>query len=229
MNLRQTFRAFANAPAFTIATVLTLAIAIGATTAIFSVVNGILLKPLPFPESDHLVALTHRFEDGGRDIPASPALYFTYRDNNEAFESVALWVTGSASITSGEPEEVEVISATFEFLPTLGVRPALGRSFVPTEGEPGAEKTVMVSYGYWQRHFGGAESALGQGLVVDGERRSVIGVLPADFKFTQRPAELCCRCSRTARARGAGFSVRTVSRGSRRASRAQWRTRTSSA
>jgi predicted permease len=191
MNLRQTFRALTKAPGFTVATVLTLAIAIGATTAIFSVVNGILLKPLPFAESDRLVALTHRFEDGrGRDVPASPALYFTYRDNNEAFESVALWVQPTASITSGEPEEVEVISATFEFLPTLGVTPALGRSFVAAEGDPGADKTVMLSYGYWQRHFGGAESALGQALVVDGEPRTVIGVLPADFKFTQRRAEL---------------------------------------
>ena len=190
MNIRQPFRALARAPGFTVATVLTLAVAIGATTAIFSVVNGILLKPLPFPESDKLVALTHRFEGGAGDVPASPALYFTYRDNNEAFESVALWVPGSASITSGEPEEVGVISATFEFLPTLGVRPALGRSFAAADGEPAAEKTVMVSHGYWQRHFGGAESALGQTLIVDGEPRSVIGVLPADFELTQWPTEL---------------------------------------
>jgi predicted permease len=191
MNLRQTFRSLTRAPGFTVATVLTLAIAIGATTAIFSVVNGILLKPLPFADSDRLVALTHRFEDSrGRDVPASPALYFTYRDNNEAFESVALWSPGTASITSGEPEEVEIISATFEFLPTLAVSPALGRSFVAADDDPGAEKTVMLSYGYWQRHFGGAESALGQALVVNGERRSVIGVLPADFRFTQRPSEL---------------------------------------
>ncbi|HEX7237583.1 MAG TPA: ABC transporter permease [Gammaproteobacteria bacterium] len=191
MSLRQTFRALTKTPAFTFAMVLTLAIAMGATTAIFSVVDGVLLKPLPFADADRLVALTHRFEDErARDVPASPALYFTYRDNNEAFESIALWTPGTASITSGEPEEVEVISATFEFLPTLGVTPALGRSFVAAEGDPGAEKTVMLSYGYWQRHFGGAESALGQALVVDGVPRTVIGVLPADFRFTQRPAEL---------------------------------------
>jgi putative ABC transport system permease protein len=191
MSLRQTLRALSKAPGFTVATVLTLAIAIGATTAIFSVVNGILLEPLPFTESDHLVALTHRSEDGsGRGFPASPALYFTYRDNNEAFESVALWSPGTASITSGEPEEVQIIGATFEFLPTLGVRPALGRSFAAADDDPGAEKTVMLSYGYWQRHFGGADSALGQALVVDGVPRSVIGVLPVDFRFTQRPSEL---------------------------------------
>jgi putative ABC transport system permease protein len=115
-------------------------------TAIFSVVNGVLLKPLPFPESDHLVALTHRSEHGGGDdFPVSPALHFTYRDNNTSFESVALWTPGTASITSGEPEEVQVISATFEFLPTLGVRPPVGRSFVSADAAPGAEKTVVLS------------------------------------------------------------------------------------
>ena len=137
LELRQTARRLLRATGFSVTTVLTLAIAIGATTAIFSVVNGVLLKPLPFPESDRLVALTHRSEDGrARNLPASPALYFTYRDNNEVFESVALWSPGTASITSGEPEEVQVFSATFEFLPTLGVKPALGRSFVAAEATP---------------------------------------------------------------------------------------------
>jgi len=92
MNPRQTLRTLFRSPGFTLTTVLTLAIAIGATTAIFSVVNGVLLEPLPFKDSDRLVALTHRSADGKmRNAPASPALYFTYRDNNRAFESVALW------------------------------------------------------------------------------------------------------------------------------------------
>jgi predicted permease len=191
MSLRQTLRTLAKAPGFTLTTVLTLAIAIGATTAIFSVVSGVLLKPLPFQDSDRLVALTHRSADGkARNLPASPALYFTYRENNRAFESVALWSPGTASITSGEPEEVQIVGATYEFLPTLGVQPALGRSFVAADDEPGAAPTVILSHGYWQRHFGGARSALGQTLVVDGVLRTVIGVLPAEFRFAQRPAEL---------------------------------------
>ena len=191
MNPRQTLRTLFRSPGFTLTTVLTLAIAIGATTAIFSVVNGVLLEPLPFKDSDRLVALTHRSADGKmRNAPASPALYFTYRDNNRAFESVALWSPGTASITSGEPEEVQVLGATSEFLPTLGVRPALGRSFVAADDEPGAAQTVILSYGYWQRHFGGAETALGQPLMIDGTARTVIGVLPADFRFMQRPAEI---------------------------------------
>jgi len=191
MQLRQTLRRLGRSPGFTLTTALTLAIGIGATTAIFSVVNGILLKPLPFPDSDRLVALTHRTANGdARNLPASTALYFTYRDNNQTFESVALWLPGTASVTSGEPEEVQALSTTHEFLPTLGVRPALGRSFVAADDEPGAAQTVVLSYGYWQRHFGGAASAVGQTLVVDGTARTVIGVLPADFRFAQRPSEL---------------------------------------
>jgi predicted permease len=191
MILRQTLRSLAKTPGFTVATVLTLAIAIGATAAIFSVVNGVLLKPLPFRDSDRLVALTHRTKDGGvRNAPASPALYFTYRDNNRTFESVALWSPGTASVTSGEPEEVQALSTTHEFLPTLGVRPTLGRAYIAADDEPGAAQTVILSYGYWQRHFGGAESALGQTLVVDGTAHTVIGVLPADFRFAQRPSDL---------------------------------------
>ena len=191
VSLRQTLRTLAKSPGFTLTTLLTLAIAIGATTAIFSVVNGVLLKPLPFPEPDRLVALTHRSKDGGmRNAPASTALYFTYRDNNASFESVALWSSGTASVTSGAPEEVQALAATHEFLPTLGVRPALGRAFVAADDVLGAAPTVILSHGYWQRHFGGAESALGQTLMVDGNAHTVIGVLPADFRFAQRPAEL---------------------------------------
>jgi predicted permease len=190
-SVRQTLRRLLRAPAFAVATVLTLAVSIGATTAIFSVVDGVLLKPLPFPHSDRLVALTHRTKDGGvRNMPASTALYFTYRDNNEAFESVALWSPGTASVTSGEPEELEILGTTHEFLPLLGVRLALGRSFVAADDEPGAASTVILSHGYWQRHFGGAENALGQSLIVDGKPHAVIGVLPAEFRFGQRPAEL---------------------------------------
>jgi putative ABC transport system permease protein len=191
IELKQALRRLARTPGFTLTTVLTLAIGIGATAAIFSVVDGVLLKPLPFPDSEHLVALTHRMRnDTVRDAPASTALYFTYRDNNRSFESVALWSPGSGSVTSGAPEEVRVLAATYELLPTLGVRPALGRSFIAADDEPGAAPTVILSHGYWHRHFGGAESALGQTLVVDGTARTVIGVLPADFRFAQRPAEL---------------------------------------
>jgi putative ABC transport system permease protein len=188
---RYALRSLARTPGFTLTTILTLAVAIGASTAIFSVVNGVLLKPLPFPDSDRLIALTHRIERVGRHLPASAAIYFTYRDHNQSFESVALWASGSASVTgSGNPEEVRALDVTHEFLPTLGVQPFVGRAFAEADDRPGADGTVILSYGYWQRHFGGAQSALGQTLTVDGVPRTVIGVLPQDFRLLQQPADI---------------------------------------
>jgi putative ABC transport system permease protein len=189
--LRHAVRRLLRAPGFTLATVLTLAICIGATTAIFSVVNGILIQPLPFQQSERLVALTHRQQAGLSNLPASPAIYFTYRDHSETFESVALWLTNTASITgAGNPEEVQTLVTTHEFLPTLGVQPALGRSFTAADDQPGGPKTVILSHGYWQRRYGGAENVLGEALDVDGAPYTVIGVLPRDFRFSQRTAEI---------------------------------------
>jgi len=190
--LGQTVRRLFRAPGFSIASVLTLAIGIGATVAIFAVVNGILLKPLPFSESDRLVSLTHRIpEQGLENLPASSAIYFTYKDHNRTFESVALWQADTASVTApGEPEEVPAMLATFEFLPTLGVAPALGRAFTEADDQADSVPTVMLSHAYWQRRFGGAESVLGQDLVVDGSPHRIIGVLPSDFRFLRRPAEI---------------------------------------
>lgn len=192
MQLRQISRRLLRAPGFAVATGLTLAIGIGATVAIFSVVNGVLLKPLPFPESGRLVALTHRSAQlAGGDLPASPAIYFTYRDNNRTFQSVALWQAGTASVTgSGEPEEVRTIVTTFEFLPTLRVVPAAGRGFIEADDQPNSEPTVMLSYDYWLRRFGGAGNAIGQRLLVDGVAHTIIGVLPKDFRFLRRSAAL---------------------------------------
>ncbi|HEX7082189.1 MAG TPA: ABC transporter permease [Gammaproteobacteria bacterium] len=185
--LRQTVRRLFRAPGFTLTTVLTLGVAIGATIAIFSVVNGILLKPLPFPESDRLIALVHRSRDS-TEMAASPAFYLTYREHSTTFESVALWHENTAAVTgAGEPEEVPRLMVTYELLATLGVQPLLGRAFTAADGERGAAGTVILSYAYWQRRFGGAENALGQTLVVDGVPREIVGVLPPDFRFTQPP------------------------------------------
>jgi predicted permease len=192
IQLGQTVRRLLQSPGFTLTTVLTLAIGIGATIAIFSVVNGVLLKPLPFPESDRLIALVHQAPGVGEsELAASPAMYFTYRDNNETFESVALWYPNTASVTgAGDPEEVQRLVSTHEFLPMLRVQPLLGRTFSAGDDEPGNPATVMLTYGYWQRRFGGAENALGQTLVVDGAPHEIIGVLPQEFRFLQQPAEI---------------------------------------
>lgn len=190
--LRQTIRRLFRAPGFTLTTVLTLGVGIGATIAIFAVVNGILLKPLPLPSSDRLIALVHQAPGAGIvETSASPAFYETYREHNTVFESVALWGEGTASITgAGDPEEVPSLSGTYELLATLGVQPMLGRTFTEADGQRGAPDTVIISYTYWQRRFGGAEDVLGKTLVTGGVASEIIGVLPPDFRFTQEPVAI---------------------------------------
>jgi len=191
IQLRQTVRRLLKSPGFTLTTVLTLAIGIGATTAIFSVVNGILIKPLPFPESGRLISLVHTMPSTGDLDGASPAIYFTYRDHNRTFESIALWVAGTDSVTgSGDPEEVQSLHVTHEFLATLRVQPVLGRTFSEMDDTRGSPKTVILSHGYWQRRFGGSVNVLGETLVVAGSPHVVIGVLPQGFRFGQQPAAI---------------------------------------
>jgi predicted permease len=190
VQLHQPVRRLLRSPGFTVTTVLTLAIGIGATTAIFTVVNSVLLKPLPFPDSDRLIALRHRSTDQDNHA-ASEALYFTYREHSETFESVALYFGNTATITgAGEPEEVPRLVSTHELLPTLRVSPLLGRTFVAADDEAGNAPTVILSHGYWQRRFGGAESAIGQTLTVDAVPHEIVGVLPPTFRFLEQPADI---------------------------------------
>ena len=190
--LRHAIRTLLRAPAFALATVATLAIALGATTAIFSVVDGVLLEPLPFPQSDRLVAVRHvmpGLDDSEHD--GSPAFYFAYRDNNTAFESIAIWYSNTATVTgAGDPEEIQAVRASAEFLPTLRVEPLLGRRFTTADDTPGSPPTAMLSYGYWQRRFGGARDVVGRTLTIDGAPVEIVGVLPPTFKFLEDEAEL---------------------------------------
>jgi predicted permease len=167
---------------FTIVTALTLAIGIGANSAIFSVLEGILLKPLPFPHPESLVALNHtapgiNFIDAG----IAPFLYFTYREEGRSFQNVAIWQPDSGSVTGlAEPQEVRVINVTAEFLPVLAVQPLLGRWFTAADTAPNAPLTTLLTYGYWQTHFGGDRSVLGRNLILDGKPREIVGVVPAE-------------------------------------------------
>jgi predicted permease len=192
-DLRYGFRALVHAPGFTIVAVLTLALGIGATTAMFSVVNGILLRPLPYPEQNRLIELVH--EAPGVGIPrilASPAVYFGYRDHSRTFEAVGLWDWDSSPVTVtglGEPESVRSVEVTHEVLAILGAAPALGRHFTPTDDLPGSAPTAVISHTYWQRRFGRA-NPIGRTLAVDGVPRQVIGVLPESFRFFDYSAEI---------------------------------------
>ena len=190
-DVRYGLRQILRSPVFSAITITTLALAIGATVAIFSVVHGVLIRPLPYPESERLISLTHRYDNSSqRKLPASSAIYFTYRDHNRSFESVALWSMDTATVTGdGSPEEVRSLETTFEFLPMLRVKPASGRLFASTDDQPGSPRTVILAYGYWQRRFGGTD-VVGQRLTVDGVPHEVIGVLPASFRFLRRDADI---------------------------------------
>ncbi len=174
-------------------TLLTLAIGIGANTAIFSVVNGVLLKPLPFGDPERLVGVWHTAPGLGMKIMnASPATYFTYKEEGRVFENSGVWNGESVSVTGlAEPEQVDVLNVTEGVLPTLRVQPALGRAFNVKDDSPGTPETVILSYAYWQRKFGGDQSAVGRRILINGRAHEIIGVMPQSFRFLdQHPALL---------------------------------------
>jgi putative ABC transport system permease protein len=184
-DLRYAARKSSKQPGFTAAAVLTLALGIGATVAIFSVVYGVLLKPLPFHEPEGLVGVYHR--GPGVNLPVmnqGPATFFTYRDNQRAFEGIGAWESNEVSITRrGDPERVEVLAVSDGTLPLLRVQPLLGRLFNAADDAPGSPLRAVLTYGYWQRRFGGADDVVGQSLEIDGAPAEIIGVLPSSFKF----------------------------------------------
>jgi putative ABC transport system permease protein len=182
-DVRGAARVFSKQPAFAAAAVLTLALGIGATTAIFSVVYGVLLKPLPFHEPERLVSL-QQIAPHGAGANHGPGTYLTFRENHQVFEGIGAWDPAELSITGGgDPERVPGLLVSSSILPLLRVQPILGRVFSAEDDAPGAPRRVMLTHGYWQRRFAGAEAIVGQQLVIDGRPVEVIGVLPASFKF----------------------------------------------
>jgi predicted permease len=184
-DVRLSLRSVARTPAVTLAALATLAIGIGANTAIFSVVNGILIRPLPYPEANRLVWISHtspvlRIDDLG----SAPFLYFTQRDENRTLEGIGLWSTRAVNITGrGEPERILALQATADVLPLLGIQPRLGRLFTRADDEPGSRPTAVLMHGYWQRRFGGDAAAMGRSITVDGQPHDIVGVMPQRFRF----------------------------------------------
>jgi predicted permease len=183
--MRYIYRRWRHAPLFTALALVTLAIGIGANAAIFSVVHGVLIKPLNYPDSDRLVSAP--LTAPGLNFPQlfhSPATYFTVREEARAFEEFGVWGTGAASITGvAEPERVDAVVVTDGVLKALGVRPQLGRVFSREDDTPGAPETVVLSWGYWQRRFAADGSVIGRRVLVDSKAREVIGVMPRSFRF----------------------------------------------
>ncbi len=179
-------------PGFTSVAVLTLAIGIGANAAIFSVIEGVLLKPLPYARSAELVTIDHaapgvKIEHAG----AAPFLYFTYREDGRVFQDVGMWNVGTMSVTGlAQPEEVPTLFVTDAILPMLGAQPMLGRLISKTDDAPGGPETVMLSAGYWRSKFGGDPSAVGRTLMLDSRPHQIIGVLPDSFRFLDRKISL---------------------------------------
>jgi predicted permease len=188
MRLTHIVRRLLQLPGFTTIAVLTLAIGIGANAAIFSVIEGVLLKPLPFAHPDRLIVIDHAAPGVGlKRTGAAPFLYYTYREDARVFEDVAMWTPDTDSVTGvAEPEEVPSLDVTDGLLPILGVTPAIGRGFTKDDDSPKGAETVILTDGYWRNRFGADRGVVGRRLLVNGRARDIIGVLPASFRFGNR-------------------------------------------
>jgi putative ABC transport system permease protein len=185
--LKHVLRRLMRSPMFTIVTLITIGIGVGANTAIFSVINGILLKPLPYPGPERLVGVWQSCP--GLNLPEmnlAPSDYFTFRDENGSFEHFGVWENDNVTITgTSSPEQLTGIDVTEGTLNALGIQPTLGRLFTASDDSPDSPETVILSYGYWQRRFGSDRSAIGQQIRVDGKSKQIIGVLPQNFRFLE--------------------------------------------
>src|SRR6267378_3439494 len=181
--LKQVLRRLGRAPMFTVITLITLAAGVGANTVVFSVLEGVLLKPLPKPDELIGVWLTAPGINL-KEFELSPSDYFIFRDQNRTVQDLGLYDGDSVSVTGvAEPEQVRALRVTDGTLSLLGTPPLLGRSFTKQDDSPGAPETVMLFYGYWRRKFGGDSSVMGRNIIVDGKSRQIIGVLPQRFHF----------------------------------------------
>src|SRR5580698_5478123 len=183
--LRQVLRRLGRAPLFTAITLITLAAGIGANTVIFSVLEGVLLKPLPYPHPDELIGVWHTAPGVGiKELEMSPSIYFIDREQNTTFQDIGAYSGDSISVTgAGEPEQVRGLDVTDATLPLLGAKPALGRLFTREDDSPGTPETALLSYGYWRQKFGGDPNVIGRSIMLDGKPREIIGVLPQNFHF----------------------------------------------
>ena len=185
-------RGLLRSPVFTVTALLTLGIGIGANVALFSVVYGVLLKPLPFDEPARLVGVWHTAPGmNASQVPQGPAFHLTYRDENRVFENIGMWDSRSVTLTGvGEPERIPILMVTDGTLPTLRVRPLVGRLFNREDDSPRSPERAILTYAYWQRKFGGDRAIVGRQLIVDGTPREVIGVLADGFDFLGSKAAL---------------------------------------
>jgi predicted permease len=184
-DVRYAVRGFRRAPVFTAFALVTLALGIGGTTAVFSVVDGVLLKPLPYPDPERLVDVTQSAQTPHiDDLPVSPSQYFVFRDQNHSVTDVGLYTDASATITGrGAPDRVDAMQVTDGVLPVLGAVPAMGRVFTRSDVLPGAPATVVLTDAYWRDALDRDPAVIGTSLVLEGTPTTIIGVLPRSFRF----------------------------------------------
>jgi predicted permease len=197
MDVSYGLRTLRHSPVFTVVGLLTIAIGIGANAGVFSVVNSVLLKPLNYPKAEELVAL-HQTAPGAAGLAdfengllLSPSMYFTYAEQNRTFQSLGVWVTGTANVTGlAEPEQVRTVYVSDGLLRALGTPPEVGRWFSAADQIPRGPETVMLSYGYWRRRFGGDRAVIGRNIMVDSRPREIVGVMPKGFQFVDADFDL---------------------------------------
>ena len=185
-DIRYATRKLARTPAFTLIAAFTLALAIGATTAIFSVIDGVLLKPLPFRDPERVVRVTNI--RGGNRMPSSTPDFLDYRKDARAFSSLSGVDNQPMNLTGGsEPERVQAARVSATFWSLLGIQPAIGRGFAPNEDAQSAGRVVVLSDGLWKRRFGADRRIVGKTIALDGNTYTVIGVAASRFSFPDRP------------------------------------------
>src|SRR5918996_1533329 len=172
-------------PGFTLVAVLTLAIGIGANTAIFSAINALLLKPLPFPELDRVVAIWDKLPSRGvQHNEVSVANYLDWQAQTQSFEQLALYRWWSANLTGVDPpERIQGFLVTANFFDALGVKPMMGRNFTSEENQPGKDAVAIITHSLWQRRFGGDPNIVNKTITVNSVVRTVVGVTPERFNF----------------------------------------------
>ena len=191
-DIRYAMRMLAKSPAFTFVSILTLALGIGANTAIFSLVHSILLRPLPYRESDQLVRMVQASPKLGlASWGVSQAGFAAYREHNRSFESMAILNSGEINlIGDGEPERLKVSNVTADFFKVLGINPTFGRTFQEGEDSPGRNSICVIGYGLWQRRFGGDPNVVGRTIILNHAPVQIVGVMPAAFKFPRADIDL---------------------------------------
>jgi putative ABC transport system permease protein len=193
-DLRYGFRMLRQRPGFTLAAVIALALGIGANTAIFSVVNAVLLRPLPFADPDRLMAVWQTAQQGEySQLSLAYPNYDELRKQCQVCEDVAAWhsynYTRFALTGGAQPEQAQYAVVSAGLFSVLGVKPALGRAFLPEEDQPGAARVAIISHGLWRRRWAGDSTLIGQQATLDGQSYTVVGVMPPGFVFPRFPSD----------------------------------------